>query len=230
MIDIGELVDFIQLLENKAQSTWHTPDEIVNSVHQASKDLFSSKAPYYGDDEQVKAALDPFVQTFQVTPANSPAGLVTLPQNQSNASPLNFARLLSAMAVSYDNKLMRPIYRDIDMVNNDEVPKRLMSQLKPVTYDWPVATSNGNGVFQLYPSLPNTCVFTYLAVPVKPVYAYTRSGTGGRVITYNPGGSTQLQWNDTFFEDIVSRAVVYLGINMDNDKLVAFMNQKSAGK
>lgn len=229
-MDIGELHDFLQLLENKAQTSWHTPAEYDLAIHQASKDLFSDKAPRYGEDEQVKAALDPFVQVYQITPANSAAGLVTLPQGLGSASPLNFARILSAVAVSYDNTAMQVVYRDIDMINNDELAKRLSSQLKPVAYSWPVATSNGNGVFQLFPQLPNTATFTYLALPVKPNYAYTRSGAGGRVLTYSPGGSTQLQWNDSFFDEIVSRACVPLGLNMDNDKLVAFMNQKSAPK
>lgn len=227
-MDIGDLHDFILFLENKAQTAFHTPIEIDNAIHRSSMDLFWAFAPIYGQDETAKAALDPFVQVMQITPANSPLGSVTLPQGLGAASPLNFARLLSAMAVSYDNTLMKTLYNDIDMVNNDEVAKRTKSQLKKLTPDWPIATSNGNGVFQLYPQIPNTAIFTYLALPVKPVYGYNRVGTQGRALQYNQGTSTQLQWNESYFSKIIEGAVVYLGINLDNNSLVQFMSQKAA--
>jgi hypothetical protein len=227
-MDIGDLHDFILFLENKAQTNWHTPQEIDNAIHRSSMDLFWAFAPVYGEDEVAKAALDPFVQVYQVTPVNSPNGVITLPQGLGSTSPLNFARLLSALAVSYDNALKQVILNDIDMVNNDEVSKRTKSQLKPLSPDWPAATSKGNGVFQLYPQIPNTATFTYLALPVKPVYGYTRTGSQGRVLQYSPGTSTQLQWNESYFSKIIDGAVVYLGLNLGDTNLVQFMSQKAA--
>lgn len=234
-MDIGELHGFVLLIENKEQTAWHTPVEIDTAIHRSSMDLFWKYAPIYGEDEEAKTALDPFVQSFQVTPANSPAGIITLPQGVAFPSPLNYARLLSAMAVSYDNTQMKTMYFDIDMVNDDELPKRLMSQLKPVTIDRPIAKSTGKGTYQLYPQVPNTALFTYLALPVKPVYGYSQGGPAGlggagRVLTYLPGTSTQPQWNDDNFTSIIEKTLVYLGLNMDNDMLVNFMSQKTAGK
>lgn len=227
-MDIGDLHDFILFLENKTQTAFHTPIEIDNAIHRSSMDLFWAFAPVYGNDEAAKAALDPFVQVYQVTPANSPTGTITLPQGQVFPSALNFARLLSAMAVSYDNTRLEVVYNDIDLVNNDELSKRLKSQLKKVTRDWPIATSGGNGTFQMYPQLPNTAIFTYLSLPVKPVYGYTRTGTQGRNLVYDPGTSTQMQWNESYFSKIIEGAIVYLGLNLGDASLVQFMSQKAA--
>lgn len=224
-MDIGDLHDFILFLENKDQDNWHSPQEIDDAIHRSSMDLFWIFAPVYGKDAEAKAALDPFQTEYQVTPANSPGGLVTLPSGQVFPSPLNFARLLSTMVVAYDNTLMRPVYFEIDMVNDDEKADRLMSQLLPVTIDRPIATSKGNGIFQLYPQVPNTAVFTYLAMPVKPRYAYTQID---RVIYYNSAASTQLQWNEAYYTKIIDKALVYLGINVGDANLVQFMSQKAA--
>lgn len=224
-MDIGDLHDFILFLENKDQDNWHSPQEIDDAIHRSSMDLFWIFAPVYGKDAEAKAALDPFQTEYQVTPANSPGGLVTLPSAQAFPSPLNFARLLSTMVVAYDNTLMRPVYFEIDMVNDDEKADRLMSQLLPVTFDRPIATSKGNGIFQLYPQQPNTAVFTYLAMPVKPRYAYTQID---RVIYYNSSTSTQLQWNEAYYTKIIDKALVYLGINVGDANLVQFMSQKAA--
>lgn len=224
-MDIGDLHDFIDLIENKDQDNYHSPAEKDEAIFRASMDLFWDFAPLYGKDEEAKAALDPFQNNYQVTPANSPAGVVTLPTGIAFPSPLNYARLLSARAISYDNKRMQVIYRDIEMINDDAIPQRLSSQLKPVTIDWPVASSKGNGVFQLYPQIPNTAIFSYLSLPVKPRYAYNQTG---RVITYDAGVSTQLQWNESYFTKIIEKAIVYLGLNLGDANLVQFMNQKTA--
>lgn len=224
-MNISDLHEFIALLENHQQVAFHSPEEIDNCIHRASMDLFWKFAPVYGDNKEAKTALDPFQQTYQVTPANSPLGLVTLPQGLAFPSVLNFATLLSCMAVSYDNTRLQTVYFDIDMVNNDELAQRLMSQIKPVTRDRPIATSNGNGVYQLYPQQPNTAMFTYLALPVKPVYGYT---IVGRKPQYNAGASTQLQWNEAYFTEIINGSLVYLGLNLGDTNLVQFMAQKSA--
>lgn len=224
-MDINDIHLFLQLLENKDVNSYHTPADRDNALHRSQMDVFWKIAPVYGEDAETKAAGDPFQQSYMVTPANSPGGLVTLPSKQAFPSKLNFGRLLSAMAVSYDNKQMKAVYFDIDLVNNDELAKRLMSQLKPVTYDRPVATSDNDGVYQLYPQLPNTAMFTYLALPVKPVWGHTQQG---RAITYDPTTSTQLQWNEAYLTKIIDGAIVYLGLNTGDTTLVQFMAQKSA--
>jgi len=223
-MDIGDLHDFIAFLENHQQVAFHSPGEIDNAIHRGSMDLFWQFAPVYGTSKEAKTALDPFTQTYQVTPANSPGGVVTLPSGLAFPSPLNYATLTSAMAVAYDNTLRKTVYFDIDMVNNDELAQRLMSQIKPVTADRPIAISQSNGVYQLYPQQPNTAMFTYLALPVKPVYGYT---PGVRKPVYNPSLSTQLQWNEAYYTKIIELAVAYLGINLGDMTLTQFMTQKA---
>lgn len=224
---LDDLHRYILFLENKEQVAVHTPAQIDDAINMAQMELFTKLKPLYGEDEDAKDALNPFRQIYQVTPNNSPAGLVSLPSGLGPTSPLNYARLLLGMAISYNNAINPKTgfpygtdYYEIEFVNDDALPRRLRSQLKPVTYSRPIATNVGNGLIQLYPQVPNTCYFTYLAVPVACKWAFTMAG---RAPLYDPVNTTQLQWNDTAYNDIVAMACIYLGINLGDGNFVSFM-------
>lgn len=220
---IDDFHRFIYLIEGKDTDGFHSHSEIDDCLNRGQLDVFWHYAPLYGKDEEAKSACDPFRQIYMVTPGNSPAGQVSLPGGLPASDPRNYARLLSGMAISFDN--VRGVqFRDIDFVNDDELPKRLASQIKPVTYFWPIATTVGNGIIQLYPQQPNTAQFTYLAIPPPPKWAFT--GTG-RNLVYSPSGSTQLMWNESFNTKIISKALFYLGINLDDEMLIKLMAENS---
>lgn len=223
----------ILFIENKQAVAFHTPAQIDDAINRSSLALFWKYAPVDGIQEEARSAMDPFRQPYQVTPNNSPGGLVTLPDGLGPASPLNYGRLSSAMTVSYNNAINPATgfpfgtqYYDIEFVNDDERAKRLMSQLKPVTLARPIAQTVANGVIQLYPQTPNTALFTYLALPVAAYASYSQVS---RVLTYQQSSSTQLQWNDTFFNELVNGALIYLGINLDDEAIVQFMTKQTGG-
>jgi hypothetical protein len=213
-MNIDNYHQFILYILNKEQTAWMTPAEIDNALHRSQMDAYDYYAPIYGTDETAKKALDPFLTTYFVTPANSPAGLVNL--------PANFGHLLGGDAISYDN-VRGTQYWPIDFVNNDEFSTRIMSQLIPVTQARPIAKTVGAGVIQLYPQVPNTAQFPYLTIPVPPVAFYTQAG---RVLTYVPGSSTQLQWNDSFATKLIKRALYYMGINIEDQTLIQLMGEQ----
>lgn len=214
-MNIGDILDFVWFLENKEQTAWHTPVEITSALHRSQMDLYDRFAPVYGKDETAKKALNPFYTVFQFTPATSPFGLVTLPTG-------TFGHLLSADAISYDNVRGTQWY-PIDIINNDEFSLRMRSQLIPVSYQKPIAKDIGNGVIQLYPQQANTGTVSYLSIPISPLYNYTQSG---RVITYVPLNSVQLQWNESFFSAIIKRALFYLGVNIEDQLLIQLMGDQ----
>lgn len=220
---IDDIHRFILFIIGKDTDGFQSPSEIDDALHRSQLDLFWKYAPVYGKDEESKNACDPFRLIYMVTPGNSPGGQVSLPSGLPQTDPRNYARLLSGMAISYDN--VRGVqYRDIDFVNDDELAKRLSSQVTAVLYTWPIATTVGNGIIQLYPQQPNTAQFTYLGIPVPPLAAYTGSG---RNLIYNPSGSTQLQWNESFNTKIISKALFYLGINLDDTEIITLMGQQA---
>ena len=57
-----------------------------------------------------------------------------------------------------------------------------------------------------------TIFYTYLRRPATPVLAYTYVD---RVFTYLPNLSTQIEFYDVYANNIISRALKYIGINLD---------------
>lgn len=69
-----------------------------------------------------------------------------------------------------------------------------------------------------------TATLHYLKRPDRPEFLYTQSG---RNITHIPVGSTDLEWDDIHVNKIIVRALILLGINVENQNVIALNNQKN---
>lgn len=223
---IEDLHDFVDLVSEKERGGYFGPEEIDTALDNASLEKFLRHLPLYGADEDSQIALAPFKISYPVTNGNSVNGLVVL--------PADCQKITGAVKVGYDNTRMVPTYFDIDLVNDDELGNRLRSQMIPVTVNKPIGQQTGYQVavndnrqaIQLFPKVPNAATIYYLRRPVAPKFNYN-GGADNRTITYLPTGSIQLEWNEVNITEILFRAVSFLGINLDNDKLVAYAAMKA---
>ena len=108
----------------------------------------------------------------------------------------------------------------VRMYNKDEVVYAMNSQVRPPSITKPIAYQSA-GVIQLYPEIIQSGVYWYLRRPAVPNANYTVNSTT-RVVTYNAGASTQLEWNEMYQSNIIARALVYLGLELDEAGTVQF--------
>jgi hypothetical protein len=66
---------------------------------------------------------------------------------------------------------------------------------------------------------------TYIATPVKPVYAYTLSGED---YIYDDVNSVDIEFPDVLHDDIMNRVLSNLGIAMRDGQLTQFSDQQKA--
>lgn len=218
-MNLGEIFDFVLFIITKEQTGWFSPEEVIGAVNNASIDVFNEYKPMYGKDADATAALAPFKNTYDIVPNNSHLGVVTLPSDP------RFVKLLSFLAIGYDNTRQQTTYTGIDVVSDDELPNRLSSQLVPVTVVKPIATTIGDGKFQLWPKQGNTAQVSYLRMPVPARMAYA---AGSGTIVYLPNISQELEWSPVYHLKIIAKAVgAYLGINIDDSTLTNYFTQKS---
>lgn len=106
----------------------------------------------------------------------------------------------------------------------DEFLEFQNSKILAPSLSYPIATvyMNDSTVpkIQLSP-VPTTGTYSYTLVymrkPVKGVYGYSVSNTTG-TIKYESGSTTNLDLDDRYFSDIITRALMYLGISLhDSD-------------
>lgn len=200
---INDLYNFYQYILRKERGVFITRQQFNSNLDAGQLDAFQEWFAPYGDTQILHDALRPFRVYYQFT--SDAAGFVTFPDNYEHI--LGAAFTVSGSTVN-----------EITFVNDNEWVFAINSQGRPVSLSKPIAIDTSDG-FSLYPQSTQTGFFTYLKRPVTPVLAYTQVG---RVVTYDSASSTQLEWADSYINNIIAKALKYAGVNMDEQGVLAF--------
>lgn len=215
---IAEIHDFIDLITSQERGGFNSPAEKDSALDRANLTLFEYYRPIYATSIEAKEALAPFRVEYDYT--TSSTGQITLTSGQE------FVRLLAMNVMVSDPDTPSGFNSDrrypVEFVNEDELANRLNSQNKQPTATAPIADTHGIGWYDLYPEQVHSGTMYFLKRPQKPIYGYSQSG---RVITYNPTTSQQLLWTEPYLNKCIFLSLRYLGINLDNEKLVALATQ-----
>jgi hypothetical protein len=215
-MDLNEVYTVINFYLNKNQGGWYPPEEITRMVVRAQTTLYNNYYTKYSTSQRLDDALAPFKVDFQFTNGTTPGGLIS--------TPANYLDLLGiyTLVTGSDNVTRK---RPVEIVNEEELVYRLNSQVVPVTVDDPVGIIKATWDVQLYPAQPQAGIMMYLREPVAPNYVY--SVVSGRVIVYNQGASTQLEWSDKDIESIILIALNGLGINLGEADILQWSEIKT---
>ncbi len=205
---INDLYNFTRYIVKKERGVFITIEEAMANLDTAQLDVLEEFFKPYGATQQIHDALRDF-KVYQPFVSDS-AGDVTFPDN--------YVHLLGQPFTVTGSTVNR-----VEFVNEDELPFALTSQLRPVTTSYPIAVDTATG-FRIYPQSQQTGAYSYLKRPAAPVLDYTQAG---RVITYNSAGSTQLEWNEMYWNHILARSLKYAGVNMTEQDISKFADQYS---
>lgn len=209
---------FLQFIINKEQGAFFPYPELDMVVDRAQMSYYNDEYIKFGASQRLNDALSPFKREFQFTNASSPTGLILLPDAYQN--------LLSVHTVVQDARTGLPRNRPVPILNEDEKVARDNSQIyAPSLWD-PYAMIAQNWDIQLYPKVPMAGTVFYLTRPPAPLYAYNI--VSGRVPVYDPVNSVQLGWAEKDVDSILIKALSYLGINVSEQAIVQYAEQKSA--
>lgn len=224
----------------KDRSAYFDPEEIDTALDRAQLDEFiylvGDAAGYqlgrpvpmaaYGMNRKIHQDLMPFKETVDVLSTDyndisnvngsGPDGVIVLPSN-----------------FEYLTSLRGGLNERFSIISEDELAQKLNSDICPPTTTYPAAILAGAGgvvndidigtkkKIQLFPEAGRKATYTYLRRPAAPSISQSLAG---RVLTYDAGASTQLEWGDQAVVRIVRRAVAYLAKDIDrrdiaNDEL-----------
>lgn len=204
--NISNLYDFYQYVVRKERGVYQTPAQFTANLDAGQLDALEQYFRPYGENQTLHDALRPFRIYYQFT--SNAAGFVTFPSDYLHILGTVFT--VSGSTVN-----------EISFYNEDDFINALNSQLRPVSLSKPIARDTATG-FSIYPQSTQIGFFTYLKRPATPVYGYTQVG---RAITYDPTTSTQLEWTDSYINNILAKALRYAGINMDEKGIYEFAEQ-----
>lgn len=210
-VPINEAHDFIRSLLKKNKGGFVSPADIDRVLNRAVSDFisaiifrFRSTREFNYDHLLTKR------QTFNIT--SGTGGLFTLPDDYFEGLTI----YVSSNGVQKEGTIY----------NWDEFLEVTNSTIITPDLNYPAATifldSTNVAKIQVapVPTDASTYVYTlvYVKKPTPAEYKYTPNANG--TFTFNPTGSVNLDISDRFLGDIYARALMYLGINLDNPVLL----------
>lgn len=202
--NISNIHDLITFIENKERGTFTTPAQKDIALNSGQIDVYNKYvAPYLAGDDNIHDALKPFKVNYQFTSAAD--GTVSLPSDA-----VHLLKNIFTVTGSTVNR--------VRILNEAQWVDAITNQLRPVNSTNPICKEYGRG-FNLYPQTLQIGILSYLKMPVAPVYGYDQVG---RVITYNPATSTQIEFDDVYVNDIIARAMFYIGFNLSEKDIIEF--------
>jgi hypothetical protein len=214
---IAEIYKFIEYVASKNQKGRITPEQFNEVINRAQMSLFMERIGNpqeyqpgrpvpriaYALTQRIRNDLAPFLS--DPTPITIPStGKLTLPED---------CKYVVALRTAAEKTIV-----DVD---HDKLGYRLESEIVPPTTTAPIAV-HYKGYIQLYPKDIANAILEYLRYPVKAIYAFTIES--GRPV-YDADNSVQLEWDEININEIISRSLIYIGINLQDGQLAQFAAQ-----
>ena len=203
---LDDIYQFMRYIIRKQRGVFLTTAQAMQALDNGQMTCFGEWFKLYGVNQEVHDALRPFRIYYPFTSDSS--GFVTFPDG--------YLHLVGQPFTVTGSTVNR-----IDFVNEDELPFALTSQQRPVTNTYPIAVDTSSG-FSIYPQQTQIGFFTYLRRPNTPVYAVVQSG---RFIAFDATNSVELEWSDAYINNIIAKALNYIGVNMNEQGVTDFATQ-----
>jgi len=211
---IEDLHDFIRGTIKKNYGGFVSPNDIDRAINRAQFDLFDQLVKNYKKTELFDYD-HIFLKQSNFSITNSDNGVKSLSSIDANfIEAITFYYKDSSNNLHEGNLMKWDSF--IDRKNSSIVPPVIntsTSDFKPIAtiYDGQieVAPRPSSGTYNF--------VLLYFKKPTNGVYGYTESNG---VITQNQGTSTDLDWDERSFSDIVNRALTYLGFPIKDAEII----------
>lgn len=202
---IKQIHDLVGLLTTKGRTGYHSANDIDIAVYAASKELFNLYYKSFQANNDISDSLRPFI----VGPVSISltAGAYTIPDE--------FIHEIGQITAGTSDK-------SVDRIDHQSLAKRRNNSLVPPTEDYPICVFYATTI-QFYPTTITNVKWTYLKKPIQPVYATTISS--GREV-YDDASSVDIEWNEIDVLKITERTLGFLGINLEDMKLVEYSELK----
>lgn len=201
--NINSIYNLARFIIRKERGVFLSIDDFNQNIDAGLLDAVQFWFKGYGADQILHDAIRP-LRAYQPFTSDS-SGFVTFPSD--------YLHLIGTPFTVYGSSVTEPRF-----VNEDELANALRSQLRAVTNDNPILVDSATG-FSIYPQQQQTGAYFYLRRPVSPILSVTQVG---RVVTYDPGTSVQIELNEIYWNNVLARALVYSGINMNEEGILKF--------
>lgn len=215
-VDVMYQIMLFAVAKNKQQSYLSPSDfyQVINTAQQQYLDYLLGEYQQYrerrpiavvqvGDGERIRNSIAPLIYNINLTP-NTTTGIATYPSDYE---------AVDAMWAIYG-------FYNIRFTNQPRLAAFHNSQIDPVAAN-PVYLLKNEG-FQFYPENIGLAKMSYVRTPPSIVWGYVLDSNGLPV--YDASTSQQPVWGDTDCMNVISRALLLVGVNMQTSEVAQYAN------
>ena len=193
---IQQIFDVVTLILNKERRGFVKTSQKITAVRQAMFDYFDSEVEFYRKANIIPASVKHLIKTSEIILTSGTGNL-----------PTDFAQEVVFVTDCVNEGVF---------LSQEEFTDRVKSTILTPDVENPIAKIE-NGKVIVEPDELTKIQFTYFRLPIDFVYATTVSGDG-RSETFNAGGSTDIEFNYEDSQEIIRKALLYLGVAFQNNE------------
>jgi hypothetical protein len=223
-VSIKDAHDFIRSIIQKNKAGFVSPKDIDRSINRAVGDWIS--AVIFRFRKTKKFEYDHLLVKRKEFAVTASTGVQNIPQDSGDFIEALTIYAKDSSGINYEGSIY----------SYDEFYERVNSSILIPELKFPCATifidSAGDAKIQVAPVPLDSSTYTYTLVyikkPVDAEYKYTNDANGN--IVYISSGSKDIQVSDRYYGDILSRALMYLGVALDQQTLLGVEGLKDANQ
>lgn len=233
MLDINSIYNFVGLILNKQQAGFPTPENFNEAIAIANLDFYKQKLglpesfriglPYSPQEWQVSQIITDAVKQFFSLPTG-----INKDIDGTFHYPDDYVRY-SSITIAYDinspDCKTPPISEErfVEVVPDGEWVIRLSNTIIPPTLKYPICNFYSQGI-KVAPKTVSRIYLSYLRKPVQPVRGYTLSANDTN--EYDPATSTQLEWDEIYYNDIATLVLKYYGVSIRDESIFNYAKDR----
>ena len=196
----------INLLLPSSDNRYFTPEEVDSAISMAITDLFNQQYKVFGETLRISDQLARFKTTSTIVVSG---GIAVVPT--AHIYTLNIVGTkLGTTAVT----------KKVRIVEEQFISQYIDSEAFAPTENDVIARFLGANV-QIYPVTITEIRMTYFRKPINAKFAYTYTGVLQNIPVYDPINSVQIDYSDIAYNQIIEKALLYLGIAQKDQTLMS---------
>jgi hypothetical protein len=204
---IQTIHDRVNLAIRKGQTGYFSPEQIDKEVYTEMLNIWRVYVKEFERARIINTYLNMFIRTEDVTP------------NPTDGSILLTDAWHYPVAIR-----VKATGKDVDEVDQGKWDRRINHSIEFPDADNPICKFESKKIWARPIDIGELTV-SYIAKPIKPVYAY--DVVGDRYV-YNDGNSVDVEFDELLHDDIKNRVLGNLGVPMREEFMVRNSEQKKA--
>ena len=196
----------INLLLPSSDNRYFSPEEIDSAINMAITDLFNQQYKAFGETLRISDQLARFKTTTTIPVSG---GIASVPSAHIYTLNIIGTKLGTTS-----------VLKKVRIVEEQFISQYIDSEAFAPTENDVIARFLGSDV-QIYPVTITEIRMTYFRKPIMAKFAYTYTGVFGNIPVYDPINSVQIDYSDIVYNQIIQKALLYLGIAQKDQTLMS---------